>query len=417
MDLKAQSKNLRQEDEEGNYRAPDLGDPLYALELACIELAKKATHAAGGSLCPTFAPKPSLLAKITGRAKESHDVYSVPRIKSIYWLWKKYRPNPWVSADNQKVIEGWLSILYGNSTAVDVSKLVEETRVGQIAAYATAKERKVHFSVPERWQRVVNLISKAIPPYSESGPNNMGQRMDLASVAPPQNTAFDDQDRTRGIIDPSQESALNRIDMRGPSRAADCFDCVVAFPAAVEQMRVEDDDSSITRDMVAGTRAAFEALKGTDKEELLFVAAAAQDLLYRYVMQLTVLDRHTRAYCSDVIRHFFEGLTRHRIRTFYVLDNALREDRLQATLELFELSGITTVTPGRDGLVWANLASRLRAGMNACGHVAYIEPDSAVNHLDAARQLAGEAPCVATFRNLAPDNPEHEIINFKSADA
>ena len=167
--------------------------------------------------------------------------------------------------------------------------------------------------------------------------------------------------------------------------------------------------------MIAGTRVAFESLEATDKEGLLFVAAAAQDLLYRYVAQLTVLDRYTRAYCSHVVRFFFEQLSRHNVPTFYILDNALREDRFQATLELFGLSGIATVTPRRDGLAWPTLAARLRGGLNAFGHVAYIEPDAAVNYLDAVKQLAAEDPCVATFRNLAPDEPEHQIINFKSA--
>lgn len=205
--------------------------------------------------------------------------------------------------------------------------------------------------------------------------------------------------------------------MSGPSRAAECFDCVVAFPLAVDQMRVAKDDTSIARDMVAGTRAAFEALEPADKSGLLFVAGAAQDRLYRYIAELTVLDRFTRAYCSQVMRHFFEQLTLHQIQTFYVLDNSIREDRMQALLELFELSGVFTVTPGRDGLAWPALALRLGTGMNMCRHVAYIEPDGAVNHLEAAKELAKSLPCVATFRNLAPSDPAHQVINFKWADA
>lgn len=208
-----------------------------------------------------------------------------------------------------------------------------------------------------------------------------------------------------------------RVDMSGPSRAAECFDCVVAFPLAVEQMRVAKDDISIARDMVAGTRAAFEALEPADRDNLRVVAALAQDFMYRHVAELTVMDRYTRAYCSQVMRHFFEQLTLHRIWTFYVLDNSIREDRLKAVLELFELSGIFTVTPGRDGLEWPALALRLCTGLNMCGHVAYIEPDGAVNHLEAAKELAKSQPCVATFRNLAPADQSCQVINFKSMDA
>ena len=213
-------------------------------------------------------------------------------------------------------------------------------------------------------------------------------------------------------MDPNRKSALIRMDMRGPSRAADCFDGVVAFPAAVKQMRDTGDDHEFPETMIAGTRVAFESLESADRDGLLFVAATAQDLLYRYIMQLTLVDRYTRAYSSMVVRYFFEQLSERGIRTFYILDNTLREERLEATLELFELSGIVTVTPRRDGLAWPDLAARLRAGTEAVGHVAYIEPDAAVNHLEAAKQLAGEIPCVATFRNLAPDDPQHDIINF-----
>ncbi|HET7561449.1 MAG TPA: hypothetical protein VFJ87_03610 [Rhodanobacteraceae bacterium] len=207
-----------------------------------------------------------------------------------------------------------------------------------------------------------------------------------------------------------------RMDMRGPSRAAECLDCVVALPAAVERMRSDCDDAKFALTMADGTRAAFEALESSDQDGLLFVAAAAQDLLYRYVMQLSILDRYTRAYCSVAISCFFKQLSQHRVRTFYILDNTLREDRFQLVLELFDLSGISTVTPRRDGLTWPAIDAKLRAGINDHGHVAYVEPDASVNHLEAVARLACEIPCVATYRNLAPDDPQHEIVNLKAAD-
>lgn len=213
-------------------------------------------------------------------------------------------------------------------------------------------------------------------------------------------------------MNPNQKSDLIKIDLRGPSHAADCFDSIVAFPGAIERMRTAGDDHNFPETMVAGTRAAFQSLNSTDHDGLLFVAAAAQDLLYRYVMQLSIMDRFTRAYCSIVVRYFFEQLTERGIRTFYILDNTLREDRFAATLELFALSGIVTTTPNRDGLSWSVLAPRLRATLDAGGHAAYIEPDALVNHLDSALKLATEIPCVATYRNLAPDDTRHEIVNF-----
>ncbi|GEM_PF-5847598 len=210
-----------------------------------------------------------------------------------------------------------------------------------------------------------------------------------------------------------QKSTLIHMDMRGPSRPADCFDCIVAFPTAVEKMRAMGGGFDLMQDMLSGAQAAFGELKSSDKNGLLFVASASQDLLYRYIAQLTILDEYTRVYCSSVVRYFFRQLSKHHIRTFYILDNTLREDRFQAILELFELAGIVVVTPRRDGVTWKDLAARLRDGLRNEGHVAYIEPDAQVNHLDAARQFAKELLCIATFRNLAPDDPEHSIINFQ----
>lgn len=215
-------------------------------------------------------------------------------------------------------------------------------------------------------------------------------------------------------MNPDEKSVLLRIDMRGPSRAADCFDCVVAAPAAVEYMRAASD-FGVAHAMVDGTTKAFQSLESDDHNGLLFVAAEAQDLLYQYVAQLMVMDRYTRVYCSVVVRHFFEQLSERGLRTFYILDNTLRDDRFEAMLELFDLSGVVTTTPNRDGISWSPLANKLRVALDAGEHVAYIEPDALANHLDAARQLAIEIPCVATFRNLGPEDPKHEIINFKAA--
>lgn len=214
---------------------------------------------------------------------------------------------------------------------------------------------------------------------------------------------------------PGEKSILLRMDMRGPSRAADCLDGVVAFPGAVERMRAANDAQGFPDIMVAGTEVAFRSLESCDRDGLLFVASSAQDLLYRYIMQLSMIDHYTRVYCAVVIRCFFLRLSQQKIRTFYILDNTLREDRFAAVLELFDLSGIATTTPGRDGTEWPTLSLQLLAGLDAVGHVAYIEPDASVNHLEAAQKLAGGLTCVATFRNLAPDDPQLQIITLKAS--
>jgi hypothetical protein len=212
---------------------------------------------------------------------------------------------------------------------------------------------------------------------------------------------------------PDERTALFNVDMRGPSQAADCLDGIAAFPAAVDHMRAIGDEQEFPATMLAGTRVSFDALDASHSDALRFVAAVAQDQLYRHISKLTILDKYTRAYCAVTIRHFFEQLSSRQIRTFYILDNTLRDDRFAAVLELFALSGIATITPRRDGTSWSELSARIQTGHATGGHAAYIEPDVVVNHLDAAQKLASETDCIATFRNISPDDPRIEILRLK----
>lgn len=176
-------------------------------------------------------------------------------------------------------------------------------------------------------------------------------------------------------------------------------------------------DGSNGRDVVlmllGGTKVAFESVKDEDRDELLYMAGLAQDRFYRHVMEITILDQHTIFYSKVAMYHFFEQLSELGIRTFFILDNTLREDRFAAVLELFGHAGITTVTPARDGAQWPELAGRIYRALEAGGHAAYIEPDAVVNHIEAAKELARAIPCVATFRNLEPGDPRLAFINMK----
>lgn len=211
------------------------------------------------------------------------------------------------------------------------------------------------------------------------------------------------------------DTARVTVDMRGPSPETDCLEPVVAMPVAIDRMRENGDDYDLPMILLKSTRASFAVLDHPEHEGLPLVAAAAQDLLYRYIAELSILDRFTRAFFRHVARGFFQCLTTRGIRTYYILDNALREDRLNAVLELFDLAGIAVTTPARDGLEWPRLEERIRSGLEGLGHAAYIEPDAQVNHLEAAKQLAQEIPCVATFRNLAPEYPDQQILNLGNA--
>lgn len=206
------------------------------------------------------------------------------------------------------------------------------------------------------------------------------------------------------------ETSSLSIDFQGPSAEADCLDCLVALPAAVDRMRDAGNDIDVPRSMIQRTLEAFSALESRPRQNALLVAAGSQDLLYRHIASLSVMDRHTVAYFSQVVRYFFMQLSAREVRTLYVLDNTLREDRLSALLKLFDLGGISTVTPRRDGKEWRSLSARVSERVRELGHVAYIEPDSEVNYIEEAKALSLQLGCVATFRNRAPEDPSLELL-------
>jgi hypothetical protein len=206
------------------------------------------------------------------------------------------------------------------------------------------------------------------------------------------------------------------IDLRGASPEADCLDCLVALPLAIDRMRSAADDHDIPDKMIEKTRDAFGALAGRERRAMLIAVAGCQDLLYRHIANLTVMDRYTKSYFFQVVRYFFMQLSGHNVRTFYILDNSIRDDRLAAVLTLFDQAGISTATPRRDGKEWSALSARIRERVENIGHVAYIEPDGEVNHLEAAKKLAGDLDCVATFRCRAPAEDEIDLLKLSNCE-
>ena len=213
---------------------------------------------------------------------------------------------------------------------------------------------------------------------------------------------------------PDSKNALFRVDMTEPSASSDCFDGIVAFLAAIDTMREKTDIASMPEMMVAATQAAFESLAESDRSGLVLVAAEAQDHLYRQIMQLTIMDEYTRTYCATAVRCFFDELKTRGIRTLFILDNELREDRFRCVVELFQTCGIAVTTPRLDGTTLPKLTEKLSLSLEHVGHAAYIEPDASVNHLDSVKKFAEGVSCVATFRNLAPDDPTHEVVRLQN---
>jgi hypothetical protein len=209
-----------------------------------------------------------------------------------------------------------------------------------------------------------------------------------------------------------QKTALVKVDMSGDSRASECIDALVCLPHIVEQMREKEDLENLPHIFLEATRIAFDRIESSDLEALRLVASSVQDALYRHASEITIFDCYTQAYCQIVLRHMFERFAALGMRTFYILDNALRDDRLEAVLEIFQLSGVPTTTPRHDGMLWQDLAPRLQASLDHVGHAIYIEPDAVVNHLDAVQLLAARNDCIATFRNEAPQDPRLTILSL-----
>lgn len=200
------------------------------------------------------------------------------------------------------------------------------------------------------------------------------------------------------------------FDLRRSPREADCVDCLAALPVAIARMRAEKDDSAIPDSMIEHTHQSFDSIDFKSRDQVLTIAGGAQDHLYRFIASLEVMDAFTKAYIGKAIRYFFLQLSGRGVKTYYILDNALREDRLGAVLALFGNAGIGTATPRRDGKDWATLSNRIRTLSEQVGHVAYIEPDAEVNHIEAAKALVRNLGCIGTFRNLGPESPTLELI-------
>ena len=90
------------------------------------------------------------------------------------------------------------------------------------------------------------------------------------------------------------------INLRGASREADCLDCLVGLPLAIDCMRSAGDDHEIPHKMIEKTLNAFGALVGRERRAMLLAVAGCQDLLYRHIANLTVMDRYTKSYFIPV---------------------------------------------------------------------------------------------------------------------
>lgn len=205
------------------------------------------------------------------------------------------------------------------------------------------------------------------------------------------------------------------VNVRDDKLASDCLDSLVAFPLAIQRMRESSDSTSIPKRMQSHTERAFEALDAA-KRDCLLIAAGATDQLYRYCISLKILDKYTRDYTAIAVRELYLQLSMRQVKTFYVLDNSLRQDRFMSVMELFSYAGVKAFSPNTHGVTWDPISKEIeQAAAMPASHIAYIEPDATANHLASAITLAKRLNSVATFRNEAPENLSLGVICLPSS--
>lgn len=186
-----------------------------------------------------------------------------------------------------------------------------------------------------------------------------------------------------------------------------------------------------------------------DKEKLKKLAIFASDHTYRYASRLLILDDYTRVYFAFVMTELWDSLQSRGIDTFYILDNEIREDRFNLTIQLFALSGFSVVTPYavhgnylkylslKEQADWVlsfndkdfdpkkltitvdssedmrkiDVEELIMKSMKHTRNIVYIEKDASVNYLDDVKKLAKDSKYVAIFRNLASDDPNVSLLN------
>jgi hypothetical protein len=230
-----------------------------------------------------------------------------------------------------------------------------------------------------------------------------------------------------------------------PTKITDLIDKIDVY---LDEMRKKDDKEELPKQLT-GYIWNFFRDTNPDKEELTSLAIFIVDHTYRYSASATQVDDYTKIYFASVITELWDAIQSRGVDVFYILDNALREDRFLLTIQLFALSGIAVVSPyvvkGKyhqfmtveEQAKWAlsfsiedfdpnkvtitmdsseflrqeETLDLIKKYMKKTRNVAYIEKDDSVNYLDEVQKLAKDSNYVSIFRNNAPENPEVTILS------
>lgn len=142
------------------------------------------------------------------------------------------------------------------------------------------------------------------------------------------------------------------------------------------------------------------------------LGAFAPDLLYIRTSELRDFDRWTRVYAGMGPQLLFDQLRVRGICSFYILDNAIREDRFDAMVKIFSDVGYSVISPNLDGATQADVLDRIDAAQILRKYILYVERDASVNYLDAVRGVPKRPWYTVGFRNQAPVVNSLEILQL-----
>ena len=134
------------------------------------------------------------------------------------------------------------------------------------------------------------------------------------------------------------------VDLESDSLTADLLDCIAGFPLFVDAMRNAEDGAEISMRLVDELLRRFSEADET-RLDLSLVGSAAPDLLYIQIMGLICFDDWTLRYTRFAPRVLFDELRKRGVCSFYILDNAIRDDRFRALVEIFREAGFAVHSP------------------------------------------------------------------------
>lgn len=193
---------------------------------------------------------------------------------------------------------------------------------------------------------------------------------------------------------------------------ANITDLIENIDSYVAMMRGAKDTETIPKDL---KQYAWEYFRSQElnKDLLQKLAIFVSDKTYRIIAELGIKDKYTWAYFAKVIPYLWDTLQDRGVDIFFIIDNELREDRFNLTVELFELTGAAVVTPysEKGTLSFEVVEARIKKYMAPIRNIIYIEKNDSVNYIEQVKELATKSDYLVLFRNQAPIDGKLELLS------